>query len=69
MESYGTTYQVNSRTLEDKRSHEILEKTTLKLAERFQVQMLFTGKEQKLDCIISSALGQLRSLERRLAKT
>ena len=47
---------------------EILEKTTLKLPERFQVQMLFTGIEQKLDCNISSALGQLRSLERRLAK-
>ena len=30
--------------------------------------MLFTGKEQKLDCNISSALGQLRLLERRLAK-
>ena len=68
IESYGTTFQVNSRTLEDNKSLEILEKTTLKLPERFQVQMLFTGKEQKLDCNISSALGQLRSLERRLAK-
>ena len=47
---------------------EILEKTTLKLPERFQVQMRFTGIEQKLDCNISSALGQLRSLERRIAK-
>ena len=68
IESYGTTFQVNSRTLEDKKSTEILEMTTLKLPERFQVQMLFTGKEQKLDCNISSALGQLLSLERRLAK-
>ena len=68
IESYGTTFQVNSRKLEDKKPLEILEKTTLKLPERFQIQMLFTGKEQKLDCNISSALGQLRSLERRLAK-
>ena len=68
IESYGTTLQVNSRTLEDTKSPEILEKTTLKLSEPFKVQMLFTGKEQKLDCNISSALGQLRSLERRLAK-
>ena len=68
IESYGTTFQINSRTLEDEKSLEILEKKTLKLPERFQVQMLFTGKEQKLDCNISSALGQLRSLERRLAK-
>ena len=30
--------------------------------------MLFTGKQQKLHCNISSALGQLRSLVRRLAK-
>ena len=59
IESYGTTFQVNSRTLEDKKSLEILEKITLKLPGRFQVQMLFTGKEQKLDCNISSALGQL----------
>ena len=68
IESYGTTFQVNSRTLEEKKSLEILEKTTLKLPKRFQVQMLFTRKEQKLDCNISSALGQLRSIERRLVK-
>ena len=68
IDSYGTTFQVNSRTFEDKKSTEILEMTTLKLPERFQVQMLFTGKEQKLDCNICSALGQLLSLERRLAK-
>ena len=68
MESYGTTVLINSRTFEDKKSFEILKKTTLKLPERFQVQMLFTGKEQKLDCNFSSALGQLRSLEQRLAK-
>ena len=44
IESYRITFQVNSRTLEDKKSLEIPEKTTLKLPARFQVQMLFTGK-------------------------
>ena len=42
-ESYDTAVQVNSRTLEDKKSLEKLKKTTLKLPERFEVQMLFTG--------------------------
>ena len=32
------------------------------------VKSFFTGKEQKLDCIIYSALGQLLFVERRLAK-
>ena len=50
------------------KSLEIQTKTTLKPPERFQSQILSTGTDQKLDCNVSSALGQLRSHERRLAK-
>ena len=66
--SCGTIFQVNSRTLEDKKSLEKQKKTTIKPPKRFQSQMLSKGTKQKLDCNASSALGQLRSLERRLAE-
>ena len=35
IESYCTKFQINSMTLEEKKSLELLEKTTLKLPERF----------------------------------
>ena len=63
MESYGTLKVADKRTKDDKRATEI----TIKFnGERYEVGLLWNGEQAVLSNNFSSALGQLRGLQRRL---
>ena len=66
MESYGTLAVADKRSQEDKLAAEILNSTIKFNGERYEVGLLWNGNEAGLCNNYSSALGQLKSLQRRL---
>ena len=66
MESYGTLKVADKRTKEDKLATEILNSTIEFNGERYEVGLLWNGEQAALSNNFSSALGQLRGLQRRL---
>ena len=68
IESYGVFKQVDSRSAADARAEKILEATTYHDGSRYQVGMLWAKDESSLPNNYSSALVQLKALERRLGK-
>ena len=68
MESYGALKQVDPRSASDARAHEILENTTVHNGKRYDVGMLWAEDNIELLNNYFSALVQLKSLEKRLAK-
>ena len=68
IESYGAYKQVNSRSAEDKRAAKILDSSTVHDGSRYAVGMLWAEKSNMLPDNYYSALVQLKSLEKRLAK-
>ena len=66
MESYGTLKVADKRTKEDKLATEILNLTIKFNGERYEVGLLWNGEQAVLSNNFSSALGQLRGLQRRL---
>ena len=68
MESYGAFKQVDSRSTADARAEKILDDKTYHDGSRYQVGMLWAEDDSSLPNNYFSALVQLKSLERRLAK-
>ena len=68
MESYGAFKQVDSRSAADARAEKILDDTTYHDGSRYRVGMLWAEDDSSLPNNYFSALVQLKSLERRLAK-
>ena len=68
MEWYGALKQVDPRSTSYARTHDILENTTVHNAKRYNVGMLWAEDNIELPNIYFSALVQLQSLEKRLAK-
>ena len=68
IESYGALKQVDPRSSSDARAHEILENTTVHNGKRYNVGMLWAEDNIELPNNYFSALVQLKSLEKRLAK-
>ena len=68
MESYGALKQVDPQSSSDARAHEILENTTVHNGKRHNVEMLWAEDNIELPNNYFSALVQLKSLEKRLAK-
>ena len=66
MESNGTLKVADKRTKEDKLATEILNSTIKFNGERYEVGLLWHGEQAALSNIFSSALGQVRVLQRRL---
>ena len=66
MESYGTAMVADKRSKEDKLASEILHSTVNFNGERYEVGLLWNGDQAALSNNFLSALGQLRSLKRRL---
>ncbi|XP_075263346.1 uncharacterized protein LOC142354894, partial [Convolutriloba macropyga] len=66
VESYGTLKVADKRTKEDKLATEILNSTIKFNGERYEVGLLWNGEQAALSNNFSSALGQLRGLQRRL---
>ena len=66
MESYGTAMVADKRSKEDTLASEILQSTVSFNGERYEVGLLWNGDQAALSNNFSSALGQLRSLKRRL---
>ena len=66
MESYGTLKVADKRTEEDKLATEVLNSTIKINGERYEVGLLWNGEQAALSNDFSSALGQLRGLQRRL---
>ena len=68
MESYGALKQVDPRSTSDARAHDILENTTLHNGKRYNVGILGAEDNIELPNNYFSALVQLKSLQKRLAK-
>ena len=68
MESYGALKQVDPRSAADARAHDILENTTVHNGKRYDLAMLWAEDNIELPNNYSSALVQLKSLEKRLSK-
>ena len=68
MESYGAFKQVDPRSAADARAQEILETTTLRNGQRYDVGMLWADDEIQLPNNYFLALVQLKSLEKRLSR-
>ena len=66
MESYGSLKVADKRTEEDKLATEIPNSTIKFNGERYEVGLLWNGEQAALSNNFSSALGQLRGLQRRL---
>ena len=68
IESFRANKQVDPRSAADPRAHEILENTTVHDGLRYDVGMLWAADNTRLPNIYFSSFGQLKSLEKRLAK-
>ena len=68
MELYGAFKQVDSRSAVDARAEKILDDQTYHDGSRYQIGMLWAEDDSSLPNIYFSALIQLKSQERRLAK-
>ena len=68
MKSYGALKQVDPRSTSDARAHDILENTTVHNGKRYNVGKLRAEDNIELPNNYFSALVQLKSLEKRLAK-
>ena len=66
LESYGTLIVADQRSKEDKLADKILNSKVKFNGERYEVGILWNGKQEDLSTNYSSALGQLKSLQRRL---
>ena len=68
MESYASNCSVSGRSKEDERALEMLKATTKFDGERYEVGLLWRNAKPHLPNNYSSAVSQLKSLERRLEK-
>ena len=68
IESFGANKQVDSRSPAVPGAHEIVESTTFQIGLSYNVGMLWAADNTKLPINYFSALVQLKSLEKRLAK-
>ena len=68
IESYASNYDVTGHSKEEQRAIKTLEQTTQFKGERYEVGLLWREDEVKLPNNFYSAMGQLKSLERRLQK-
>ena len=68
MESHGALKQVDPRSAADARAHDILENTTVNNGKGYDVGMLWAEDNIELPNNYFSAIVQLKSLEKRLAK-
>ena len=68
IESYASNCDVTGHSKEEKRATKTLEQTTRFNGERYEVGLLWREEEMKLPNNFYSAMGQLKSLERRLQK-
>ena len=67
-ESYASNCDVTGHSKDEKRAINTLEQTTRFTGERYEVGLLWREEEVKLPNNFYSAMGQLKSLERRLQK-
>ena len=68
IETYASRFNVKSETKKERQAQEILESTTRFTEGRFEVGLLWNKPNAKLPNNYSAALGNLKSLERRLSK-
>ena len=68
IESYASNCDVTGHSKEEQRAIKTLERTTRFNGERYEVGLLWRENEVKLPNNLYSAMGQLKSLERRLQK-
>ena len=68
IESYASNCNVTGRSKDEQRAIKTLEQTTRFNGERYEVEFLWREEELKLPNHFYSAMGQLKSLERRLQK-
>ena len=69
LESYAFNCSVSGRSKEeDERAPEMLKATTMFDGERYEVELLWKNAKSNLPKIYTSAVSQLKSLERRLEK-
>ena len=68
IESYASNCDVTGRSQDEQREIKTLEQTTRFNGERYEVGLLWREEEVKLPNNFYSAMGQLKSLERRLQK-
>ena len=68
IESYASNFDVTGHSKEEQRAIKTLEQTTRFNGERYEVELLWREDEVKLPNNFYSAMGQLKSLERRLQK-
>ena len=68
IESYASNCDVTGHSKEEQRAIQTLEQTTRFIGERYEIGLLWREDEVKLLESFHSAMGQLKSLERRLQK-
>ena len=68
IESYASNFDVTGHSKDEQRAIKTLEQTTRFNGERYEVGLLWREEEMKLPNNFYSAMGQLKSLERRLQK-